>query len=160
MDEPTNDLDIETLELLETMLVDYPGTLLLISHDRAFINQVVTSVLIHEGEGQFSEYVGGYEDYCNHQKQKREVVTPAASAARRSNTGKLGFNEQRELSQLPQQIDVLEKKIEALQLEMTLPAFYQQDVSVIATFNQKLADDEAALAKLFERWEVLESKRG
>ncbi len=160
MDEPTNDLDIETLELLETMLAEFSGTLLLISHDRAFINQVVTSVLVYESEGQFNEYVGGYEDYCNYQKQQREVVTSAAPVARRSNSGKLSFNEQREISQLPQLIEVLEKKIEAMQLEMTLPAFYQQDNQEIALFNQKLAENEAAMAKLFARWEVLEDKKG
>ncbi|MDI1351298.1 MAG: ATP-binding cassette domain-containing protein, partial [bacterium] len=99
MDEPTNDLDIETLELLEGMLMDYPGTLILISHDRAFINQVVTSVLVYEGEGQFSEFVGGYDEYKTHKKQQKEALTKVATAKRvaSSNSAKLNFNEQREL---------------------------------------------------------------
>jgi len=160
MDEPTNDLDIETLELLETLLVEYPGTLLLISHDRAFINQVVTSVLVYQQDGQFDEYVGGYEDYCIHQKQQRETATANVPVVRRNNTAKLGFKEQRELAQLPQQIEDLEKKIEALQLQITQPGFYQQDSQEIARFNVQLADQEADLAKLYARWESLEERKG
>ncbi|OCH96976.1 ABC transporter ATP-binding protein [Legionella jamestowniensis] len=157
MDEPTNDLDIETLELLETMLVDYPGTLLLISHDRAFINQVVTSVLVYEGEGQFNEYVGGYEDYQNQKKQQRESIVKPIKA-RPKNTAKLSFNEQRELAQLPQKIEALEEKISQAQLKMMAADFYQQEAQAIAAFNQQLAADEQTLAQLYERWEVLEAK--
>lgn len=163
MDEPTNDLDIETLELLETMLVDYPGTLLLISHDRAFINQVVTSVLVYEEDGQFDEYVGGYDEYRNDKKQQRESASVKAAVSPRVNTPrvvKLTFNEQRELSKLPQQIEQLEQKIEALQHEMTAPAFYQQDPLKIGDFNRRLAENEENLAKLYERWEVLEERKG
>ena len=164
MDEPTNDLDIETLELLETMLVDYPGTLLLISHDRAFINQVVTSVIVYEEEGRFNEYVGGYDDYRNYKQQQRESVSPPpAAVARRAITPsavKLTFNEQRELSKLPQQIESLEQTIEALQHEMTTAVFYQQHPRDISDFNQRLAAHEANLAKLYARWEALEGKRG
>jgi len=160
MDEPTNDLDIETLELLEGMLVDYPGTLLLISHDRAFINQVVTSVLIYEGDGQFNEYVGGYEDYHQVKKQQQRATTSQVVAtARRDPVKKLNFTEQRELSKLPQQIEKLEEKIEALQAEMANPAFYQQDRQEISRFQKTLADNEAALAQLYARWEVLEEKQ-
>ncbi|KTD08572.1 ATP-binding cassette domain-containing protein [Legionella jamestowniensis] len=157
MDEPTNDLDIETLELLETMLIDYPGTLLLISHDRAFINQVVTSVLVYEGEGQFNEYVGGYEDYQNQKKQQRESIVKPIKA-RPKNTAKLSFNEQRELAQLPQKIEALEEKISQAQLKMMAADFYQQEAQAIAAFNQQLAADEQTLAQLYERWEVLEAK--
>ncbi|KTD20533.1 ABC transporter ATP-binding protein [Legionella lansingensis] len=157
MDEPTNDLDIETLELLENRLMDYPGTLLLISHDRAFINQVVSSVLVYEGEGQFTEYVGGYEDYRMQKKQQqREPTTKPVKRAKMS--VKLSFNEQRELAQLPEKIEALEEKISQLQLKMLQPDFYQQDAQVIADYNQQLAADEQALAQLYERWEILEDK--
>ena len=162
MDEPTNDLDIETLELLEGMLVDYPGTLLLISHDRAFINQVVTSVLVYEEDGLFNEYVGGYEDYRSYKKQQRETA-PLQSVTRRAESSKssvkLNFNEQRELSKLPQQIEVLEQKIKVLQDEMTTASFYQQDTQKISDFKQQLAEDETALASLYGRWEALEGRK-
>jgi len=160
MDEPTNDLDIETLELLETLLVDYPGTLLLISHDRAFINQVVTSVLIYEDDGRFSEHVGGYDEYRNFKKQQRETVAVQPSTPRVSSVVKLNFNEQRELSKLPRQIETLEKEIEALQNEMTVPSFYQQEAQKISDFNQKLLTKETTLKTLYERWELLEAKNG
>jgi ATP-binding cassette subfamily F protein uup len=159
MDEPTNDLDIETLELLENMLMEYPGTLILISHDRAFINQVVTSVLVYEEEGQFNEFVGGYDEYKMHKKQQRETVAKASSTKRTNSANKLSFNEQRELSQLPQQIEQLEKKIEALQLQMADPQFYQQDAQSIAKVGQELAKEEALLAASFARWETLEERQ-
>jgi len=159
MDEPTNDLDIETLELLENMLMEYPGTLILISHDRTFINQVVTSVLVYEEEGQFNEFVGGYDEYKMHKKQQRETVAKASSTKRTNSANKLSFNEQRELSQLPQQIEQLEKKIEALQLQMADPQFYQQDAQSIAKIGQELAKEEALLAASFARWETLEKRQ-
>ncbi|ETO93788.1 ATP-binding cassette domain-containing protein [Legionella oakridgensis] len=158
MDEPTNDLDIETLELLEAMLVDYPGTLLLISHDRAFINQVVTSVLVHEGDGYFSETVGGYDDYTN--TKRTQDISKKPQAIRKNNANKLGFNEQRELTQLPVRIESLEQRIETLQSEMAKPEFYQQDSQLITDVHRQLADCEKALSELYERWEVLENKRG
>lgn len=158
MDEPTNDLDIETLELLERMLVDYPGTLLLISHDRVFINNVVTSVLVYEGEGCFNEYVGGYEDYQTNKKQKRESSASTPSAPKRSNSAKLSFNEQRELNELPKRIEALEQQIESWQHEMTDAAFYQQDASKINDFKKRLDENEETLAKLYVRWETLEDK--
>lgn len=159
LDEPTNDLDIETLELLETLLIDYPGTLLLISHDRAFINQVVTSVIVYEEAGKFSEYVGGYDEYLQHKKQGREVSAPVAGGVRQPNPAKLSFKEQRELSQLPQQIEMLEQKIAELQLAMTQPNFYQQDNQKIIHFQQQLAEHEASLAGYYARWEILEEKK-
>lgn len=164
MDEPTNDLDIETLELLEELLADYPGTLILISHDRAFINQVVTSVLVYEEAGQFSEFVGGYDDYKMHKKQQqqqlreRDTTDKNPAVKRSSSTNKLSFNEQRELSQLPQKIEQLEKKISELQLQMADPKFYQQDASAIAKVNQSLAEDEAVLMGYYARWEALEER--
>lgn len=159
MDEPTNDLDIETLELLEQILVDYQGTLILISHDRAFINQVVTSVLVYEGDGLFSEFVGGYDDYKEFKKQednKKELNV--TSVKRTSSTTKLSYNEQRELTQLPQKIETLEKKIQEIQLQMAEPEFYQQDANSIAQINEALAADEQALMMLYARWEALEER--
>ncbi|HAT1658015.1 TPA: ATP-binding cassette domain-containing protein [Legionella pneumophila] len=161
MDEPTNDLDIETLELLETVLVDYPGTLILISHDRAFINQVVTSVLVYEGNGQFNEFVGGYDDYKSHQLTRREqqAKSPVSKRSSPEKTKNLSFNEQRELSKLPQQIEAVEKKIEELHLQMASPEFYQQDAKLISEVTQLLAKEEALLNQYFARWEELEEKK-
>ncbi|MBA2650035.1 MAG: ATP-binding cassette domain-containing protein [Legionella sp.] len=156
MDEPTNDLDIETLELLETMLMDYPGTLLLISHDRAFINQVVTSVLVYEGAGRFSEWVGGYDDYKVNKKQNKEKETSTKQvASKKTSSPKLNFNEQRELAQLPKKIESLEKKITQLHVLMASPDFYQQEAEKITKITQQLSEDEASLSLLYSRWEDL-----
>ncbi|HAT8642448.1 TPA: ATP-binding cassette domain-containing protein [Legionella pneumophila subsp. pneumophila] len=161
MDEPTNDLDIETLELLEAVLADYPGTLILISHDRAFINQVVTSVLVYEGNGKFNEFVGGYDDYKKHQLTRNEQQTKSPVSKRSSpeKAKNLSFNEQRELSKLPQQIETVEKKIEALHSQMASPEFYQQDAKIISEVTQLLAKEEALLNRYFARWEELEEKK-
>lgn len=159
MDEPTNDLDIETLELLESMLVDYTGTLLLISHDRAFINNVVTSVVIYEGNGQFNEYVGGYDDYQRVASQKKATSQKERPVIRTKKTVKLSFNEQRELSMLPQKIEALEKKIADAQMKMASSEFYQQDNDVITQVSQQLLDDEQALAVLYKQWESLEERQ-
>lgn len=157
MDEPTNDLDIETLELLENWLIDYSGTLLLISHDRTFINQVVTSVLVYEGEGQFKEYVGGFDDYRMQKKQQqRQMSNPPLKRIR--NSHKLSFKEQRELSQLPQAIEALEHKIAEQQSQMAQTQFYQQTPSKVAEAHEALKKDEQALSRLYVRWEELEGR--
>lgn len=165
MDEPTNDLDIETLELLESLLLEYPGTLLLISHDREFINHLVSSVLVFEGEGHIAEFVGGYDDYRAHKKQQKEAismvsatVTNSTNIARLKNVGKLTFNEQRELDALPKKIESLEQHVEAMQLELASPAFYQRDPQDMASFKEKLVQEELALSELYARWELLEAK--
>lgn len=159
MDEPTNDLDIETLELLEDMLMEYQGTLILISHDRAFINQVVTSVLVYDKDGRFDEFVGGYDDYKHYKKQQREVTESKTPVIKKnSNSIKISYNEQRELTQIPKKIEVLEKKIQELHLKMGEAEFYLQEIPIIAEFNKELAADEAELAKLYQRWEALEDK--
>lgn len=164
LDEPTNDLDIETLELLETMLIDYPGTLLLISHDRAFINQVVTSVLVYEDDGRFHDYVGGYDSYQAYQQERLAAMTPAkvkdvvVSAPSRVVRSKLSNHEQRELAALPQTIAALEHKLGLLHQELASAAFYQQSAADITTFNQHLAALEAELVELTARWETLESR--
>ncbi|MDP3706196.1 MAG: ATP-binding cassette domain-containing protein [Legionellaceae bacterium] len=160
MDEPTNDLDIETLELLETMLVDYPGTLILISHDRSFINNVVTSILIYEDDERFHDYVGGYDDYRQVQKQQREQAAAIAkSSVKRVGATKLSFKEQRELAELPQQIETLEAHVTALQQTMAKPDFYQQPAAEITRFQGVLAEQETKLSGLYARWEALEEKR-
>lgn len=156
MDEPTNDLDIDTLELLENLLINYAGTLILISHDRAFINHVVSSVLIYEGSGQFAEYVGGYDDYQSQKKEEREASSK--SVKRVKNTNKLSFNEQRELSKLPQEIENLENKIHEIHLKMADSNFYQQEETILSHINKELAKDEQLLKNLYQRWEELENK--
>lgn len=161
MDEPTNDLDIETLELLESMLVDYPGTLLLISHDRAFINHVVSSVLVFEDKGHVEEFVGGYEDYQEHKKHHRAIAQTKPTSTvvpekKKKSTTKLSFNEQRELAELPKQIEVLEQAIHTMQLELSSPEFYQREAQEMVRFKQTLTEKEQALSRLYERWEKLE----
>jgi ATP-binding cassette subfamily F protein uup len=164
MDEPTNDLDIETLELLESLLSEYTGTLLLISHDRTFIDNIVNSVLVFEGEGHIAEFIGGYEEYRAFKKQQSEsalVVSAPKSVsgvARVKNAVKLSYNEQRELAELPQQIESLEQVIEVMQNEMTNTAFYQREAREITEFNQNLSKKMARLSQLYVRWELLEGK--
>lgn len=162
MDEPTNDLDIETLELLESLLVAYTGALLLISHDRAFINEVVTSVLIYEEDGQFHEYVGGYDTYCQKEKELKKQVSGQSvvlSKPRSDKPLKLSYKEQRELADLPHQIEVLELALEAMQVEMAQNSFYQQDAVQIGAFKLKLVESENLLEQLMLRWEALESRQ-
>jgi ATP-binding cassette subfamily F protein uup len=158
MDEPTNDLDIETLELLETMLINYTGTLLLISHDRAFINQVVTSVLVYEKNGQFNEYIGGYDDYRHHKKSVQEIAL-VKSTKTFAPVDKLTFKEQRELNQLPQYIEQLETEISTIQATMSAADFYQQGAVAMGLCREQLACREKALADSYQRWEQLEARQ-
>lgn len=156
MDEPTNDLDIETLELLESILVDYAGTLLLISHDRAFINDVVTHVLVYEKDGKFHEYVGGYDTYIEQKKTLSKKSTPPPQKQSRSENRKLSFKEQRELAELPKKIEDLEQALTSMQAEMTQKTFYQQPTEQISAFKKILEEKEQLLEELMTRWEVLE----
>lgn len=163
MDEPTNDLDIETMEYLENWLVQYKGTLLIVSHDRAFLDNVATTMWVYEGEGHFNEYLGGYEDY--HEKKKIAKPTkpePSSLKPRKNSTlgaKKLSYNEQRELSLLPNKIDQLEGAIATMHQEMQTKTFYQKPSETIAEFNEKLQTLEAELEALLLRWEDLESKK-
>lgn len=163
LDEPTNDLDIETLELLESLLVEYTGTFILISHDRAFINQVVTSVLVYEEDQRFHEYLGGYDTYQQYQsQQKRKTAVAEKSlkpllAAPAQPEKKLSSQEQRELSKLPQQIETLEQKISKLHEECATNDFYQRPAAEISLFQKNLAQAEGSLAKMYARWEALEA---
>jgi len=163
MDEPTNDLDIDTLELLEELLMEFDGTLLLVSHDRSFINNIVDYCFAFEGAGQVNEYVGGYDDWLRQRAVPKASASQAKSVAEkpqpkpRPTRKKLGFNEQKELKAIPRKIEKLEQKIEALQQEMATPDFYQQAADEISRAQQQLAALEGELEQLFERWEVLES---
>lgn len=159
LDEPTNDLDIETLELLEELLGSYQGTLLLVSHDRAFLDNVVTSTLVFEGEGKITQYIGGYEDWI---KQKQKEVIPSAVKAEKTvskpkkTSTKLSFKEEKELAELPKKIEQLEAAQLALQNEMIEPGFYQQDAKAIADHAQKLQSVSGDLEKAYKRWGELE----
>ena len=169
MDEPTNDLDVETLELLEELLIDYPGTLILVSHDRAFLDNVVTSSLVMEGNGRVGDYVGGYSDW---QRQRPDLpkpgnaaprlapevakAPPAAVSAPVAAKRKLSFKDQRELESLPARIETLESQVAQLTAEMNTPAFYQRGSGEVQTANKKLADVQAELEVAYARWSELE----
>ncbi len=162
MDEPTNDLDVETLELLEGLLVDYPGTLLLVSHDRAFINNVVTSTLALEGEGRVGEYIGGYDDWLRQRKPdtpskiKKTVTKTPKSDAQQQRPRKLSFKEKRELEALPQHIEALEAEQRQFYQTMAEPAFYKQDSGEIVRAQDRLKALEHELGVAYQRWENLE----
>ena len=162
MDEPTNDLDTETLELLEELLVRYQGTLLLVSHDRAFIDNVVTSTLVFEGEGRINEHVGGYFDWLKqHTQQKQSIVARASlrpqTARRRKRTRKISYKQQLELESLPQLIENLEAEQQLLQTAMSDTAFYQRDGQEIAAAKERLYALDQELTSAYLRWEELES---
>ena len=171
LDEPTNDLDIETLELLEQQLIEFPGTVLLVSHDRAFLDNVVTSTLVFEGDGHVAEYVGGYDDWVRQRpagaparpspsealpgaRDKETVNAPAA--ARR----KVTFREQRELEQLPASIDALEAEQQRLDAAVSSPAFYKESRETIAQTLARLGDVKQQLEHAYARWHDLDSRSG
>jgi ABC transport system ATP-binding/permease protein len=165
MDEPTNDLDIETLELLETLLGEYPGTLLLVSHDREFVNNVVTSTLVLEGDGRVKEYAGGYDDWLRQRtadatpakpepaKEKPKPPVPSTDHPRR-----LTYSEQRELELLPERIELLEAEIGELHVAMAKPEHYRQNPREIAKTGVRLQSLETELADTYQRWEDLEAR--
>jgi ATP-binding cassette subfamily F protein uup len=170
MDEPTNDLDVETLELLEELLIDYPGTLILVSHDRAFLDNVVTSSLVMEGDGRVGEYVGGYSDW---RRQGPDRTKPTSLSSRPALTAvksapvtapavpamgkrKLGFKEQRELESLPARIEILESELAALTEAMRSPDFYRQGPSELQAATQRIATRQAELDAAYARWNELE----
>ena len=177
LDEPTNDLDVETLELLEEILTDYQGTLLIVSHDRQFIDNTATECYLFEGEGRLNKYVGGFFDAKQQQanfwaskaveeqaKAKKTEVQKEESAVKNDRTSKpksvkLSYKEQHELEQLPQQLEELETKITALQAEIADPAFFQQAHDITDAKLKALADTEAELEIAFLRWEELEEKK-
>ncbi|MDO9371713.1 MAG: ATP-binding cassette domain-containing protein [Gammaproteobacteria bacterium] len=163
MDEPTNDLDIETLELLEELLASYAGTLLLVSHDRTFLDNVVTSVLVFEGEGKIAEYVGGYADWQRQSKQPGTITTPiepvrkpGAKLQTRTAARKPSYKEQRELETVHARIETLEAEQKHLTALLAQPDFYQRDKAAFLTATQQLADIGMNLRTAYARWEALE----
>ncbi len=167
MDEPTNDLDVESLELLEELLISYEGTLLLVSHDRRFLDNVVTSVFAFEGDGVVNEYVGGYEDWLR-QKPTVESLKSVKVEKISKKTGKstkivekskkLGYKEQRELENLPLKIEVLEADLAKLQATAAHPTFYKQEQTAINEILSKIELLEDELRVCYARWESLEDK--
>jgi ATP-binding cassette subfamily F protein uup len=166
LDEPTNDLDLETLELLEQQLVEWPGTLLLVSHDRAFLDNVVTSTFAFEGEGRVEEYVGGYEDWV----RQRAPVPSAAAAAKgkpaqpraRNESGapkKLSYMEQREFDALPGKIEALEAEQATVADAIAHPEFYKESAADIARALERQKQIERDLTELYARWDALDSKK-
>jgi ATP-binding cassette subfamily F protein uup len=156
MDEPTNDLDIETLELLEELLIDYSGTLLLVSHDREFIDNTVTSTLVFEGAGVVNEYVGGYQDWL---RQRPPVDTGTARPVAGKNPNRATSSQrpgQKELRALPGKIEKLEATIKALHVKISTPDYYSQDAETIRVDQQQLQAFDTELQSLYRRWEELE----
>lgn len=165
MDEPTNDLDLETLEVLEQALTDFDGTLLLVSHDRAFLDNVVTSLLVFEGNGRIIDVNGGYQDYLREKKQANKTVTErsvttnkAKPKAKPTARKKLSYKEQRELSAIPDQIAALEDEQQRLNQTISQPDFYQQPDAQVQTALARTAEIEQQLEQLLERWDALESQ--
>lgn len=166
MDEPTNDLDVETLELLEERLIEFTGTLLLVSHDRTFLDNVVTSTLVFEGNGTIEEHVGGYSNWLEYNKKRKQTSKPKPAAPPathkikpKNSTKKLSYNEQRELDALPKKIDELESELEKIQSEISASA--SQGWSKEDQLNKlsALQTTQEALETAFNRWEELETKR-
>lgn len=160
MDEPTNDLDMETLELLEEVLLNYSGTLLLVSHDRAFLNNVVTSTLVLEGEGRVGDYIGGYDDWlAQRPAPKQEVIEkpkPEKSVKPVARSRKLSNKERHELESLPQRIEDLEVQQQELYDAMADPGFYKQDGKTIAGVQEQSEEIKQQLSYAYQRWEELE----
>jgi ATP-binding cassette subfamily F protein uup len=169
LDEPTNDLDIETLELLEEILLGFEGTVILVSHDRDFMDNVVTSLIVMDGMGGVSEHVGGYSDWQARggsltelqvpqavMPTSRATVTQAADRPPAPARRKLSYNEQRELGGLPALIEELEQQQSQLEEQISAPGFYQSDHKLIQRVTRELAQVQAKLETAFERWEALE----
>jgi len=163
LDEPTNDLDIDTLDLLEDLLAEYAGTVLLVSHDRSFLDRVVTSTLVFEGNGTVNEYVGGYADWL---RQRDPVKLKQSTAGRKpvrklakpdTRPARLSYQDQRELDQLPRQIETLEAGIEDIHNRMSDPAFYQLTSDEITSTRKQLSGMEDELQTSYRRWEELET---
>jgi ABC transport system ATP-binding/permease protein len=165
LDEPTNDLDIESLELLESVLADYTGTLLLVSHDRAFLDAIATQSLVAEGNGDWREYAGGYSDWL---AQRPATAAPAPApvveaatsppASRRSERIKLTFNEQRELAALPSELEALEGQQAALLARMSGADYHSTGPAQMKADADRAAEVERLLEEKLARWMTLEDK--
>jgi ATP-binding cassette subfamily F protein uup len=165
LDEPTNDLDLETLELLEEQLVEWPGTLLLVSHDRAFLDNVVTSTFVFEGDGRIQEYVGGYEDWLRQRaaaatihpaRPARQERTESRPAAKQKDHKKLSFKERRELEELPARIEELEGEQRALNEHVAAPGFYKESPASIREALARVETLQQEIGQAYERWHDLE----
>jgi ATP-binding cassette subfamily F protein uup len=165
LDEPTNDLDIETLELLEELLMEYKGTVLVVSHDRAFLNNVVTSTLVFEGEGRVQEYAGCYDDWLRQGSVHQEKVGPVKKEKKEriktkpEGPRKLTFKETRELEELPGRIETLEQEQTKLYGKMADESFYKDDGNEVAMANARLGELVKLLGEAYARWEELETVR-
>ncbi|KKN62369.1 hypothetical protein LCGC14_0512810 [marine sediment metagenome] len=165
MDEPTNDLDAETLELLEDLLLNYSGTLILVSHDRAFLNNVVTSSIVFDPDGKVREYVGGYDDWLRQYADQKQAAPQTAKTPQKTvvkptekKKAKLTYQEQKDLVSLPALIEQYEIEQEKITAIMSAPDFYQQDVKKVASVQDQLSELEQKMTTAFERWEALEDK--
>jgi ATP-binding cassette subfamily F protein uup len=166
MDEPTNDLDIETLELLEEQLMGYEGTLLLVSHDRTFLDNVVTSTFVMEGDGTVDLYPGGYADWLAQRAKELELKAQAASKAAaearapatRTSSNRMNYKDQRDLKELPAVIEKLEAEIKALHETLCDPVLYQKDPAAFGKAQTRLEQAEHELEKTFARWTELEAR--
>lgn len=160
LDEPTNDLDIDTLDLLEELLINYKGTVILVSHDRAFLNNVVTSTLVFDGSGTIEQYVGGYDDWLRQRKtqQTAKIASPKVQSKSSTPSIKLSYKDQRELDSLPAEIEGLEVSISEISGKISEPGFYQTDRAAIEVVEGRLANAQKQLAESYARWELLENQ--
>ena len=160
LDEPTNDLDIDTLDLLEELLINYKGTVILVSHDRAFLNNVVTSTLVFDGSGTIEQYVGGYDDWLRQRKtqQTAKIASPKVQSKSSTPSIKLSYKDQRELDSLPAEIEGLEISIREISGKISEPGFYQTDRAAIEVVEGRLANAQKQLAESYARWELLENQ--
>jgi ATP-binding cassette subfamily F protein uup len=171
LDEPTNDLDIDTLELLEELLAEYSGTVFLVSHDRTFLDNVVTEVIVSEGQGMWREYVGGYSDWERVKSEAAKapatvVKTSPPKATEMSSSAqnaagkkvKLSYKDQRELEELPQLIASLEDEQSAITAQLNSPDFYKTNPADARRINARFAEIEDLLLETLDRWERLEAR--
>lgn len=157
LDEPTNDLDIETLELLENMLVAYQGTILLVSHDRTFLNNVVTSTIVFAENGTLEEYVGGYDDWLRQRPKTTTAQKPKVQKQTKPKSKKLSYKDKLELESLPNLIEQLEQQQAELLQQISQPDFYQQEAEKIMSIQKQMKSNEEKLSQAYSRWEELES---
>jgi ATP-binding cassette subfamily F protein uup len=166
LDEPTNDLDIDTLELLEELLENYTGTVFLVSHDRAFLDNVVTQVIVSEGEGRWSEFIGGFSDWERYAKSEhaRAAAKPAAKAAPKGDakaenkSKKLSYKEQRELEELPKQIAKLEAEQQIITVRLQDTNLYKTQPDEVSKLNRRYAEIDDLLLTTLEQWEAIEAR--
>ncbi|MBI4681802.1 MAG: ATP-binding cassette domain-containing protein [Nitrospirae bacterium] len=162
MDEPTNDLDTDTLELLEEMLMEYEGTVLLVSHDRAFLNNIVTSTIVFEGDGRLEEYVGGYDDWLRQRRptapaRTEKAIKPERPRPKQERPRILTFKEKKELAALPALIESLEAERDGLYEMLASPEFYRTEGNRIPETNARIGELDKEIADAYDRWELLES---